>query len=515
MRDRPPKSAFAAVAISSARRFTSAASRASSSRRRARSGVPSRASAARSPASASAGLMPPASCAATATPAPWPPPRPSVRRPRWSRAGPARSNPRPRRGCASARRGGCGGMPTAWRGVARRSFTARQGGVAAGHSPGSAKAAAARRISAQARGPSTAASSSVSASAALTVTLTPAGRTSTHCVSPPTMPMKRTGPVPRCAKCRFRMGAWRSGTRRPGMSRATSHGGSASTTASWLPSASVSSPRCSAVACPSATVSARSREPNRTTAPAARSAASAGATRSGPSPSRATSSRAAPRPPRRRITAPSRAEDASATGVFSAATVSGSMKPRSRAGCFAKASATGRSPRESATRSSASIPPAFIPGGRTAASRQASGAGAMRCAWPSARSSTGSPAGSGSTQPSSAPICARNRSAAWFAPISAWVPLSVPSGRARQRPPAIGVASCSTTPCPSRARASAATSPATPAPTTCTVGRAHRGATGARRRAKAAMRAFSPTVRRGRARGGPKPRATSRSKMRR
>jgi hypothetical protein len=64
----------------------------------------------------------------------------------------------------NGRRGGRGGEPGTWRGVARRSFTTRQGAGASGHAPGRPKASAACRNSAQARGASMEASSRASAS---------------------------------------------------------------------------------------------------------------------------------------------------------------------------------------------------------------------------------------------------------------------------------------------------------------------------------------------------------------
>ena len=93
----------------------------------------------------------------------------------------------------------------------------------------------------------------------------------------------------------------------------------------------------------------------------------------------------------------------------------------------------------SAIRASAISAPAEKPGGRSAGLPQANGESATWKARPSRASSTGSPAGSGSTQPSAAPIRFRKPSATVLAPSSAWVPLSVPSGSARQRPPAWGV----------------------------------------------------------------------------
>ena len=181
----------------------------------------------------------------------------------------------------------------------------------------------------------------------------------------------------------------------------------------------LSSPKCSAMIRPSASVMARSRAPNRVVTPAFCNLCKAGEIKSGPSPSRATSSAPAPGRPSRRSTTPSRAEEASCPGVFSAATVSGSISARYSAGCAAMASATGRSPIGKARRSSAAKAEALKPGGRLAGSRQASGLAAMRRALPSARSYTGRPSGSASTQPSRAPISARKRSAARLAPISA------------------------------------------------------------------------------------------------
>src|SRR4051812_40488897 len=100
---------------------------------------------------------------------------------------------------ARGRRGGRSAGPGVWRGVARRSFTTRQGGGASGQSPARPKPSAARRNSAQARGARAAWSSPAAASPALTVTLTPAGRTSTHWQSPSSNPTKRSGPGPGAA----------------------------------------------------------------------------------------------------------------------------------------------------------------------------------------------------------------------------------------------------------------------------------------------------------------------------
>ena len=196
-------------------------------------------------------------------------------------------------------------------------------------------------------------------------------------------------------------------------------------------------------------------------------ARSAGSTRSGPRPCRATRSRADPGRIMRRSARPRRRAEADSTGVFSTATVSGSIRV-SRIGRSPTTAPMGRSGSGRARRRRRGRSAAPKPGGRRAGESQDQGDRPTRLSAPVRASKIGRPSGSGSIQSPRAPIRSRKASARRLAVRRTWVPLSwaKPSGgvTVRQRPPACGAPSWRWTSWPAATARTAAARPGDPGP---------------------------------------------------